>query len=478
MTLRQQVKQVLEQTDIAQESLIVGVSGGPDSLALLHILAALRVELGLTLVVGHIDHQLRGDTSRADAEFVSQTCQQWNIPCHIEHIDVARIAKEHSYTIEEAARRVRYSVLNKLAKQHQARWVAVAHNANDQAETVLMNLIRGTGLAGLTGMDTTSNLSYVHMLPTNKEPSLARILRPLLDIPRTDIEAYCGLHQLTPRIDETNTDLRYTRNKLRHQIIPLLKEINPSVQDAILRMADNLRAENDLLGSLANKASLDVVEADNSFWLSYERDTFVQLHPSIQRRLLMRTSSFAEMSPPSAAQVEQARRVALTGHTGDKSQLGSCWLHVVYQSLIISPTNRVARPPWPWVHNSMKVTEQTQYALDNAWEISVTPYRGQLNDASWEQLLADRWTAVINAAPPYELRPRQPGDKFYPQGAGGAQSIKKFMNQAKIPADWRDELPLLVKDGEIAWVCGFRVDQRFIATEDNKDNLWLVRLQG
>lgn len=454
----------------AGQTIIVGVSGGPDSLTLLHTLVQLREEHQLKLVVVHVDHQLRGDAAREDASFVEQICKEWHVPSVIESVDVAAVAKEHGYTIEEAARRVRYTLFAQVAERHDTRWIAVGHNANDQAETVLMNLIRGSGLGGLTGMRIVSDLfPSAHCLPDTQEFAIKNILRPLLATPRADIEAYVEANNLTPRMDATNQSLEYTRNKIRHEVLPLLQAINPSVVDALNRTAISLNIDSDFINTHSPDWILDAMWKWGKKRVYMERAEFLGLHLAIQRRLLygysFGTSSFS--------QIKLAVEVAANADVGAKSQLGNWWLHVVHDGLLIADSETLPDPLWPLISDTYVIDEGRNKSVGSA-EVSVKPYTDGLSGSLWEYYLENRWTAIISTPPPYTLRPRQTGDRFYPQGVGGSQTIKKFMNEAKIPAPWRDRVPLLLKGDDIVWVCGFRVDQRYIATEANQDNLWLV----
>jgi tRNA(Ile)-lysidine synthase len=210
-------------------SIVVGVSGGPDSLCLLHALRELAPEYDLRLHVAHLNHQLRGDEAKADANFVRDLAQQWNLPCMIEARDVKAFAQTHKLSIEEAARQMRYGFLIEVASAQSSNTIAVAHNADDQAESVLMHFLRGSGLAGLRGMLPKTRISDFRFLIADSESKIKNqkskicIVRPLLDVPRTAIEEYCAQHHLQPRIDATNADTTYFRNRLRHELLPLLE---------------------------------------------------------------------------------------------------------------------------------------------------------------------------------------------------------------------------------------------------------------
>ena len=225
------VREALEAAQLTGRRLVVAVSGGPDSLAMLYALHRLRDELGLALHVAHLDHRLRGQDSAADAEFVAQTCAKLGIDCTVEDLDVLAFRREHRMSLEEAAREVRYRFLANVAEQVGADAVALGHTSDDQVETVLMNVIRGSGLRGLRGMMPTSNRHI--------EGSDATLFRPLLNLSKQDTIAYCEALHLTPRADESNRSTEMTRNRVRLELLPLLRDMNPAFGDAALRLSRN-----------------------------------------------------------------------------------------------------------------------------------------------------------------------------------------------------------------------------------------------
>ncbi|HFD38988.1 MAG TPA: tRNA lysidine(34) synthetase TilS, partial [Anaerolineae bacterium] len=222
------------------DRVVVGVSGGPDSLCLLHLLHRLQAEYDLALHVAHLHHSLRGADADADAAFVRQIAAAWGLPCTVEQADVPALAAEGKLAVEEAARQARYAFLRRVAIGVGARIVAVGHNADDQAETVLMHFIRGSGLAGLRGMLPRAPYpQFTNPQSTNSQSTSPHLtlIRPLLDISRADILAYCDRHGLTPRFDRSNLDTTYFRNWLRHEALPLLARHNPNVDQVLRRTA-------------------------------------------------------------------------------------------------------------------------------------------------------------------------------------------------------------------------------------------------
>ena len=231
--LRQRVLQSIRKEDLipSGETILVGVSGGPDSVCLLHILDHLKETLGVSLHVVHLNHMLRGAASDADADYVSLLAQSEGLPATVEARDVLAYKREHGLSLEEAARQARYDFFAEVATSLGARRIALGHTADDQMETILMHLVRGSGLAGIRGMQP---LTFWR---SPASVTCLRLVRPLLDVAREETEAYCQAYALEPRSDLSNYSLDYTRNRFRHELVPLLESYNPNVGAALLRTA-------------------------------------------------------------------------------------------------------------------------------------------------------------------------------------------------------------------------------------------------
>ena len=215
---------------------LCAVSGGADSVCLLHWLKSESTELGIEVAAAHFEHGIRGGESLRDMRFVEEICAQWSIPLFTERADVPGWALEHSMGLEEAARDLRYDFLFRTAREHGFDRIATAHNANDNAETVLFNLTRGTGISGLCGIP----------------PVRDNIVRPLLETTRQEIEEYLAENGLEHTEDSTNADTEYSRNRIRNLAVPVLREINPSFETSVARTVQLLRSDNDYLESLAD----------------------------------------------------------------------------------------------------------------------------------------------------------------------------------------------------------------------------------
>jgi len=260
------------------DGIVVGVSGGPDSLCLLHVLLRLREEYRLRLHVAHLNHGARGAEADAAAEFVASLAAEWGLPVTVERQDVPALARAHKLAFEEAARRVRYAFLARVAGEAGAHKIAMGHNGDDQAETVLMHLLRGAGLAGLRGMLPITPITDYRLLEpfiqypiSNLQPPA--IIRPLLQVSRSEIEHYCTDHDLAPRFDRSNLDTTYFRNRLRHELLPLLETYNPNVHTRLRHTAAVVAADYELLIQLREQAWAEVVREERDTAIAFDRAT-------------------------------------------------------------------------------------------------------------------------------------------------------------------------------------------------------------
>ncbi len=426
--------------------LIAGVSGGTNSLALMHLLASLRDPLGFRLHVATLDHGLRGEAGAADARFVTAMAQAWDIPVTVGYADVSALANQRQIGIEAAARIARYEFLAGVAREQGAARIAVAHNADDQVETVLLHLLRGSGLSGLAGM------THAAPLPGHADLTL---IRPLLDLPRADLAAYCRANGLLPRQDASNDDLTYTRNRLRRELIPQLRAISPQVERRLLQLAEIARAEDDLADS-AFHAAVDAHVRREAGRIRLPRDLFVSLHPALQRRFVIWAAGRPENL--SYERIAAAVDLALNGQVGARAQLkGGVQLRVDYDAVIVerdsAPRGADDLPLLP-PGASIPVVIPGETPIGAGWWL-IASLSEPDGEPSLRLSIPDGASVV--------LRTRREGDRFAPLGLEGhTQKLAKWMIDAKVPRALRDRLPLLVIDGEIAavgWI-GWKVSQR------------------
>nr|MBC7244065.1 tRNA lysidine(34) synthetase TilS [Chloroflexota bacterium] len=457
---------------------VVGVSGGPDSLCLLHLLFRLRDEYALSLHVAHLNHCLRGAEADADAAFVAQLATEWGLPVTVEKRDVAALAKERKLAIEEAARQVRYAFLASVARQIGACKIAVGHNADDQVETVCMHWLRGSGLAGLRGMQPVSRLDELRLkgerVPAGEKEGDLLLIRPLLEVPRAEIEAYCAAHGLRPRFDRSNFDTTYYRNRLRHELLPFLETFNPRIREVILRSADIISADYAYLRQQALKAWTEVTLAENEQAITFDLEKWRLLPLSLQRSVLREAIHRLRKSLRNInwVHIDQAISVLQTGCTGMAATLPSgLEARLRYDTFIVADaTYAEPLPDIPLLHGvkvPLHIPGQTPLPDSDWYLVADIIGRCELRAKTLHQ--AQPWQAYLDydvTGDELYLRPRRTGDRFWPQGLGDKPTtVHNFMINAKVPRAWRDSIPLLVSPHQVLWVAGWRIDERAKVTE-------------
>jgi tRNA(Ile)-lysidine synthase len=399
---------------------------------------------------------------------------------------VAQVADQHGMAVEEAARRARYAFLGGLAAGIGARTIAVGHNADDQAETVLMHWLRGSGTAGLRGMLPLTRMSAYRLLDPEGAPGLAglRLIRPLLETPRTEIEAYCVRHQLEPRFDRSNLDTTYFRNWLRHEVLPLLARHNPNVRDVIRRSARVLADDHDLLRSLLKDTWPLVTLHESDERVVFDLAAWRSLHTSLQRSTLREGIHRLRRSLRNInfIHVENALVVARDGTAGKQATLpGNLALTMGYDRFVIADADTVAAlPDWPLLTRDSEpvpVAHTGDTPLpDSDWTLSVKAVQREDLPPHW-QANVDPWRAFLDANATggrLLLRTRRLGDRFRPLGMrGNTVNLAGFLTNEKVPRTIRDRLPLLVSDLGLLWVCGLRIDERAKVRERTEDVLVL-----
>jgi len=306
-----------------RELVVVGVSGGADSVCLLNVLVNWRRRLGIRLHIAHLNHQLRGTESEADAEYVSSLADSLGIPSTVESQDVAAYRTERNCSVEEAARELRHAFFARVARKVGAHRIVIGHTRDDQVETILMHILRGTGVTGLSGLAPCSPLAYdsqrmflpasrpplpVSSLPLRTKRSNLLVIRPLLDITREETASYCHEHQLEPRTDSSNLSPSFFRNRLRLHLLPLLRQYNPSIDQALLRLADIAKEDNALIEQQASGLWDEVARQENDA-ICLNKKQMAALPIALQRHLLRTavTKLVGDVRDIEASHIEAAR---------------------------------------------------------------------------------------------------------------------------------------------------------------------------
>jgi len=452
------------------DRLLVAVSGGADSLALLHALLTQQLHPPQQIVVAHLNHGWR-PTAAAEAEFVSQTAHSWGLPYVTGAVDAPAFARAQALSLEAASRQLRYQFLQTMARQQQARFILTGHQADDQVETVLHNLLRGTGLTGLRGMLPVSQLADA--------PDLW-LLRPLLAVSRQAIDAYCRAAGLQPLVDPSNQDRRFLRNRLRAELLPLLRQYNQQIDRHLHDLATIAATEVAFLEAAAESAWPGIFAAAGPGWLELRRAAWQTLPLALRRRLLREAVGrlAAADTEIGLATIEQARRLAETGEVGAQSLLpGSILLTVAYETLAFTAPDTAVPHQAPQLSAAEPIPLPLpgQIDLGNGWQLAaqldvpteLAAIRQNLD--AWQAYLdADRVDALF-------VRGRISGESFAPLGMDGRQtSLKAFMNQRRIPAAQRAAWPLVADRNGLVWVVGHRLADRAKVTPATRRLIRLV----
>ena len=432
--------------------LVVAVSGGPDSLALLSALIRLAESIGLHLHGAHLDHGLRGAASAADAAFVQDTFARLQIPSTVRQADVSAFRKTRKLSPEDAARETRYAFLADVASEQGADAVALGHTADDQAETVLMHILRGSGLRGLRGMQPLAGRVVGDRRIT--------LLRPLLGLSRAQTVACCKALGLSPREDESNLSREPTRNRVRLDLLPELETYNPAVRDALVRLSRAAAIDLDFIdGKVDAIWSRVAVEEDTGVTL--RREAFGGLDPALQSHVLRRAmlNVKGDLTDVGHLHVEDMARL-MDGPAGKALDLpGGVRFEVSYDTASLRPREDAAgaKPERLEGEHRLEIPGETRLP---GWVVSSSVIDAlesseHANDASRDRFAATFDYDSLGGA--LSVRSRAPGDRFQPLGMARDKKLQDFMVDAKIPRAERDRIPLLVSPNGIAWVVGYRI---------------------
>ena len=452
-----------------QDAVAVGVSGGADSVCLLFALKELQKKMPFRILVVHVNHGIRQEASR-DEEYVRTLCEQWKLPFFSVHVQVTRLAEEQGISTEEAGRNVRYESFERILKKEAGKeWeagkarIAVAHNANDRAETMLFHLVRGTGLTGLCSI----------------KPVRERVIRPLLGITREEIEEFLQKEKLSYCIDHTNAEDTYTRNKIRNHILPYItEEISPAAIHKMNQAADLLNdAEAYLKKQTAHACDRVFLERqEEHVKLSVEK--LLSEDPYLQKEILL--EAVAALIPGrkdiGAVHIEALQKLLHTG--GSKELFLPCGLKAVkeYDALLLiiaaDPSAYDQKP----VPEEQLVSVPGEYELEGLGklEFSLIPRK------KTEQIPENQYTKWFD----YDkikkclcVRKRRTGDYLTINEALSRKSLKEYMIEEKIPKACRDDIWVLAEEDHILWVIGRRISAKYKVSEDTKTILQ-VQLRG
>jgi tRNA(Ile)-lysidine synthase len=446
------------------DHVVIGLSGGPDSVCLFHLLLSIQESKQLTLHPVHINHGFRPVAADEDQDFVEALTASHGIACRSFTYDCKRIAMEEKISGEEAGRRVRYDSFAKVAEEIAATGVAktqikiaVAHHLNDQVETVLFRLLRGTGTDGLAGMEYSRDNSHG-----------VSIIRPLLDVKREDIETYCREHNLAPRTDLTNNQPLYTRNKIRLELIPFIKEhYNSNFEEAILRLCKIAGDDRAYLGQIAEVAFDELLRNAEPFRCSLDAAGLRELSPSIRSRVLFKAlESIGLPSGVGYVHMEQAEALLEEGKTSSQMNFpGGVVMEISYDTVELYTKTEDKEPKQKPPELKARIYNMKDHV--SRPDIAVFDL----------DLFLEEYAYLVDPISMIVARPREPGDFIVLPGVGGRKRIQDFMVDLKVPKDLRDGIYIVAIGNEILWIpkglTNARYTQNYKVTQETKKVLTL-----
>ena len=451
------------------DPLIVGVSGGMDSLSLLDILH----RLGYFVIAAHFNHEIRHDSLR-DADLVTDFTGSRNIPSIIEKGSVPIFSKVQSLSIEEAARILRYQFLFRQAKLNNAKAVIVAHNANDQVETLIMNLLRGAGLKGMKGMT-------IKLVP-NEWSRTVSLVRPFLTIWRKSIVAYCKDQSIESILDSTNDDVKFLRNRVRLELIPIMETYIPGVKNRLLQTSELLQNDHDYLGKTSQEVWNDLPINVGEGYVVFSRSQFNAQHLSIQRRLIQKSVGFLKHNERDIDYALVKRVLEFCGKPSKSFQTDiGLGLSVFLENELIYISSGLESLPhrsFPRIEETIEISIPGRSKLSNGW-ILIAEINSEVDEAKMDSInnkdVFQAWFDIKDAGSHLTLKCREPGDRFAPMGMDGKRiKISDLMINLKIPKRTRDQWPLVCLGENIVWVPGYRIAN---SVKIDKSTNIVVRLQ-
>lgn len=445
------------------ERVIAGVSGGADSVCLLAVLREYRARCAFELTVVHVEHGIRGEDSLADAAFVERLCREWQVPCFVEHVDVPGRVRLSGESWEEAARELRYEVFEEYCGRLGARRIAVAHNQNDQAETVLLNLVRGSGLKGMGGM----------------LPAREKIIRPLLSVSRREIEEWLEQKGISYCTDQTNLETDYTRNKLRLEILPLLEqELNREAVKHIAGTALHLQKAEAYLQRQAEAVYKRCVQfegmEENELTISLE--AFLEAEELMQeyvlRMSIQRLLQERGLKDFTAFHIAELKRLAGMPCGKQMDFPGGLRAFRRRQELVLRSSGERAEVE----KCSAALSESGIYCL-MGHTFSVEYMEKPENMKSFPEKKYTKWLAYDTIKHNVCLRTRQTGDYLIVNREGGRKKLKDYLIDQKVPREERDRLLLVAEGSHILWVVGGRISEAAKVTEDKKKLLKIQMME-
>ncbi|AVD36743.1 tRNA lysidine(34) synthetase TilS [Clostridioides difficile] len=436
------------------DKIVLGLSGGPDSVCLLHVLNRLKKDFNIEIYAAHLNHQIRGIEAQKDALYVSKLCEDMGIIFFVKSINVPKYCENEGLSLEEGARKLRYEMFYEIKDKIKANKIAIGHNLNDQAETVMMRIMRGTGLKGLKGID------YIRD---------NCIIRPILDVERSEIEEYCEAYNLNPRIDKTNLENIYTRNKIRLDLLPYMKDnFNSNVIESIVRMSNSLKSDNDYIEKEAEAKFREVSNIKEKGFVEINLDDFVCLHDAIKVRVLRNSIKHILGDTNFVDQRHIEDIMSLEDNSKVNKMLTLPRNIFVYRKKdsIILTNEEIVSEEIEFYYNIpsngfIKIKELKQ--IIETQVMSIDRYKSMKLDNSSKGFDFNKVKGGI------VIRSRRQGDKI--KLAMGSKKVKDLFIDLKIPREERCKIPIITDSEGIICVGDYKISENYKIDENTKEVL-------
>ncbi len=433
------------------DNIVVGVSGGPDSMALLYVLLEIKDLINFNIYIAHVNHGVRGEDAKADQLFVEGMAKKLGLPCYTKNVNMVEYGKQKGISSEEAGRELRYGFFREILELVGGGKIAVAHNMNDQAETLIMRFLRGTGIDGLKGMD------FV----------IKDIIRPILGISRKEIELYIKEKEIETVLDKTNLEPIYSRNKVRLELIPYVEEnFNPNIVNTLWRTSRISSIDSEFLEEFSKLRYNIIVKNQDKRSIILDGRKLLEEHRSIQQRIIRLAilKINDSLQGITEVQISSVINLLLTLGTGREAHLSNDIVaKLIYGDLIIEKgiSKSINRYSYKLNFPGLNIINDIGYSFD----IKVFDIYEDFNmnkDKNIKYFDLDKIKGEL------VVRNRIDGDRIIPFGMRGTKKLKDYFIDEKIPKELRDKIPLIVDDENILWVVGYRTNDLYKVTKKTK----------
>lgn len=444
------------------DKILIALSGGPDSVCLLNILYELKEKLSIDIAAAHLNHLLRGEDAFKDEEYVINICDRMGIKCFTKQVDINRYSREHKLSSEMAGRNVRYNFFEEILKQEGFNKIATAHNANDQAETILFRLMRGTGLEGLGG---------IKAIRENK------VIRPILCLSRKEVEEYIELKNISPRIDKTNFEKVYNRNKIRLDILPYIKEnFNVDIVQTLNRMSVLLQKDNEFLEKISKSSYNNYCTEYNDYFI-IKKEIFKEEKAIVNRVLRNAVIKFSKANYNfemkhideifTLAKNDSGKIIDLPNGIYAENVYGDIYIKTRKQKNNFNSQNKEV------ILNKEDISKSIiEFGKFNIKFLNV--YNHEQDKMNLKENKMIKYFDFDKIVGNISIRFRKDGDKIIPSGMNGSKKVKDIFIDMKIPKEERSNIPILCFDERIAWVVGIRTSEEYKLTNKSENILKVV----